>query len=254
MSEEKGQRAAGGKVLAGGWRTALPKRFYEQAVVSPAEGGLYAVLLDARPLRCPRGSAFAAPRAVAEAAAAEWEAVVELIDPSDMPVTRAVNSAIEQVAPQREAVIEEIAGYGGSDLVCYRAAAPEALAEREAAAWDGVLDWAAERYGARLAVGIGVAPVTQPAHALMALRAAVADECDIGLAALSDLTALSGSLLLALAVAEGRLTPEEGWSASRVDEEWQAEQWGRDAEAAAAAERRKAAFLAAARLAALLRR
>lgn len=253
MAEDKKQ----GRVAPGGWRIDLPKRFYKTAAAAPLDGeqdaALYRVLLDERPLRCPGGSVFAAPRAVAEAAALEWASVEERIDPTAMPITRAVNSAIEQVAPQREAVIDEIAGYGGSDLLCYRATSPEGLAAREAEAWDPLLDWAAERYGARLAVGAGITPVAQSPEALAKLRAAVASQSELSLTALSDLTALSGSLILALAVAEERLSAAEGWSASRIDEDWQAEQWGSDAEAEAAAEARQAAFAAAARLAALIK-
>lgn len=243
-----------GKRESAGWVKHAPKRFYTRVIVAPlAEAGRFTVTLDDRPLRCPGGAPFSAPRPVAEAAAEEWEAVAERIDPSAMPVTKAVNSAVEQVAPQREAVIEEIAGYGGSDLLCYRAEAPQALAAREAAVWDPVLDWAGDRFGARLKTGAGITPIAQPPQALDALRAAVSRRCDLGLTALSDLVGLSGSLLLGLAVAEDRLSPSEGWSASRIDEDWQIEQWGRDAEAEAMTAERRKAFEAAGRLAALLR-
>lgn len=241
------------KQESAGWTKHLPKRFYADATVAPVEGGLYTVMLDARPLRCPGGSPFRAPQPVAEVAATEWSAVAERVDPSAMPMTKAVNSAIEQVAPHRAAVIDEIASYGGSDLLCYRADAPQALADREAAAWDPLLDWAAERFGARLRFGAGVTPIEQTDGALTALRGAVSGRCNLGLTALNALVSLSGSLVLGLATAEARLEPDAAWAASRIDEEWQIEQWGRDAEAEAVAAERQRAFAAAARLSGLLR-
>ncbi len=237
----------------GGWsKPTRPKRFYETACAVALDDGAFCIELDGRRVRAPGGALFAAPRSIAEAAAAEWNAQVEHVDPESMPVTRAVNTAIEQIPPQRDAVIQEIAGYGATDLLCYRAAAPAELAEREAAAWDPVLDWAAERYGARLLTAEGVMHVRQPEEALQALWSAVASESDIGLAAMSELTALSGSLILALAVAERQLDADTAWSASRVDEVFQIEQWGLDAEAEVVAERKRQSFLTAARLRLLL--
>lgn len=231
---------------------AAARRFYKTATIH-AEAQGWRVLLDERPLLTPLKSAFLAPRAVAEAAAAEWEAQTDLIDPLSMPVTRAVNAAIERVAPHREAVIDDIAGYGGSDLLCYRAGHPAALAVRQDAAWTPLLDWSASDLGAPLSTTVGVTPIDQPPGSIAKLRAAVAESSDIGLAALSELTALSGSLVLALAVARERLDAEAAWSASRIDEAWQIEHWGEDEEAEKAAARRRADFMAAARLAALLR-
>jgi chaperone required for assembly of F1-ATPase len=230
------------------------RRVWTRAEAAPAESGGWTVLLDGRPLRTPGRAAFAAPsRAVAEAAAAEWDAQGETVDPRTMPVTRAVNTACDRVAPQIDAVRAEIAGYGASDLLCYRAPHPQALADRQAAAWDPWLDWAASRHGAPLVRGAGVAPVAQPAGSLARLAAALDALDPLALTALHELVALSGSLVLGLAVFEGALDPEAGWSASRVDEDWQTGQWGEDAEAADAAARRRADFLTAARLAATLR-
>lgn len=238
----------------GGWTPtpAAPKRFYAQAEAGEVAPGRWTVLLDGKPIRTPAKAAFEAPQRVALAAAAEWAAQGERLAPETMPVTRAVNSAIDRIAPQRAGVIEEIAGYGGSDLLCYRAESPAALVARQAAAWDPPLDWAAEALSAQLRLCVGVVHQAQDPASLAALQAAVAAESDIGLAALSELTSLSGSLILALATARGVLTAEAAWAASRIDEEWQIEQWGRDAEAEATALRRRDAFLAAARLAQLL--
>ena len=223
------------------------KRFYKTAAATAVEGG-WTVTLDDRPLRTPARAPFIAPEAAARMAAAEWAAQEEVVDPHAMPTTRTINSAIDRVAPQREAVIDDIAAYGGSDLLCYRADAPAALVERQQAAWDPLLDWAAESLGARLFVVDGVIFAAQSPDALAALRAGVAAESDLGVAALHELTTLSGSLVLALAVDHGRIDAETAWSASRIDEDFQIEQWGSDAEAAAAAARRRDDFAAAARL------
>ncbi|MEL6318140.1 MAG: ATP12 family protein, partial [Pseudomonadota bacterium] len=162
-----------------------------------------------------------------------------------MPVTRAVNTAIERVAPQRDAVIDDIAGYAASDLLCHRADRPAGLAAAQAAAWDPPLVWLAEAVGARLAVTAGVMPSAQSPKALKAVRAAVARRSDLELTALHELTTLSGSVALALMVAEAAIPAAQAWRASRVDEEWQIAEWGRDEEAEAAAARRARAFLEA---------
>jgi chaperone required for assembly of F1-ATPase len=228
------------------------RRFWRTvSVVEDAAG--YAVALDARRCRTPAGAPLVAPsRAAAEAAAAEWAAQGERVDPRAMPVTRALATAIDRVAPAREAVVAEIAAYGGTDLLCYRAPRPAALAARQAAAWDPPLAWARARYGAALVVATGVVHVAQPAESLDRLRAAVAARGVFALTALAELVALGGSLVLGLAVAEGALAPDAAWVASRVDEDWQAEQWGEDAEAADAAARRRAAFADAAAFSAMV--
>jgi chaperone required for assembly of F1-ATPase len=228
------------------------RRVWKAAAAAEAEGG-WTVALDGRPLRTPAGAAFLAPgRAVAEAAAAEWDAQGDTVAPETMPVTRAVNTALDRIAPQIAAVRAEIAAYGGSDLLCYRAAHPEALTARQAAAWDPHLAWARARYGAALVCAEGVMHVSQPEESVTRLRAAVEAQDALALAALHDLTALSGSLVLALAVAEGETGWEAAWEASRIDERWQAEQWGEDAEAATAEARKRGEFAAAARLMTLI--
>ncbi|MGF1659039.1 MAG: ATP12 family chaperone protein [Rubrimonas sp.] len=229
------------------------KRFWTEAAAVEAPEG-WAVLLDGRPVRTPAGRPLAAPlRALAEGVASEWAAQGETLAPQTMPLTRALNTALDRVAPAQAQVVEDVAAYGASDLLCYRAAAPAELVAREAAAWDPPLAWARARHGAPLICAQGIAPVAQPPESLARLRAAVA-ACDaFALTALAELTSLSGSLVLGLAAAEGAMDAAEAWEASRVDEIWQIAQWGADAEAEAAAERRRAAFLDAARLAALLR-
>jgi len=214
-----------------------------------AEGDGFAVALDGRPIRTPGKAPLRLPtRAFAEAVAAEWAAQGELIDPRMMPATRLANAAIDKVARQADAVAAHVAAYGASDLLCYRAEGPAELVAREAAEWDPLLAWAAEALGARLAVTRGVMPIAQDPVALARLEALVADLDPFALAAFHDLAALSGSLVLALAVIRGRLDLDEAWRLSRLDEDFQAEEWGADEEAAEAALRRRAAFLDAARL------
>ncbi|WPY93937.1 ATP12 family protein [Limimaricola variabilis] len=223
------------------------KRFWKQASATQADGG-WQVLLDGRPVRTPAKAALLLPtQALAEAVAAEWGAQEERIDPRAMPATRTANSAIDKLALQREEVAEMLASYGGSDMLCYRAETPAELAARQAAEWDPLLDWAETAYGARLRPTAGIMPVTQDAAALERLAAPVREMEPFALAAFHDLVALSGSLVLALAVVADRLDPEEAWRLSRIDEEWQIEQWGEDEEAEAMAQVKRAAFLDAAR-------
>jgi chaperone required for assembly of F1-ATPase len=213
-----------------------------------AEGAGWAVTLDGRPLRTPAKAPLLLPvRGLADWVAQEWAAQRVTIDPQTMPATRIANSAIDRVGPQRSEVAALVAAYGASDLLCYRAEGPEGLIRRQAEGWDPILDWAAEVLGAPLRVGTGVVPVAQDPEALSRLTAQVDGMGPFALAPFHDLVALSGSLILALAVADRRLEPESAWTLSRIDEDWQAELWGRDAEAEAAAEAKRADFLIAAR-------
>lgn len=229
------------------------KRFYKTAEAAEAAPG-WTVTLDGKPIRTPAKSPFRAPtRAVAEAAAAEWEAQEGEVKPATMPITRSVNTAIDRTGPEYDQVVEMVAEYGGSDLLCYRAEDPEGLRVRQAEAWDPLLDWAHEAHGARLLATSGVMHALQPETALAALGDAVRAHDAFELTALYDLVALSGSLVIGLAVSAGRLTPEDGWATSRVDETWQQDFWGVDEEAARVAEIKRAEFHAAAAFLALLR-
>lgn len=228
------------------------RRFWSTVTASPAEGG-FAVALDGRPLRTPARHPVVVPTAaLAEAIAAEWRAVEGELRPEHLPHTRAANTAIDRLPVQREAVVAAVAAYGASDLLCYRAEAPAELGARQAAAWDPWLAWARRDLGAPLVAVIGVMPAPQPTASLAALTRAVAALDDFRLAALAELVALSGSLVLGLAVARGVLEADLAWALSRVDETWQAEQWGADAEAEAAAARKAAEFRSAAQFLALL--
>ncbi|KMO28647.1 ATP12 family chaperone protein [Methylobacterium aquaticum] len=233
-------------------KPALPKRFYKEAGIAQAEDG-YRLVLDGRPARTPARRYLAVPQvALAEALAAEWGAQEDVIDPARMPLTRLVNSALDGVAERRDAVVDDLAAYAGTDLVAYRAGDPARLVAAQGAAWDPVLDWAHDVLGARFMLSEGVMHVTQPAESLAAIRRAIeAVESPTALAGLHSMTTLTGSVLIALAVLRGRLTPQEGWAAAHVDETFQAEVWGRDAEAEDRLGRRWREFEAAARGAAL---
>jgi chaperone required for assembly of F1-ATPase len=210
-----------------GARPILRKRFYEHASTAP-EGDLFAVRLDDKPVRTPAGRLLAAPTlALAQALAAEWDAQREIIDPAKMPLTRLANSIIDGVGERPAPVAEEIARYLASDLVCYRADAPRGLVERQAQQWDPIVGWARETLGARFLLAEGVMHVAQPKATLAAAATAIpSDPWKLG--ALHSVTTLTGSALLALALAQGRITADEAWAAAHVDEDWNMEQWGHD--------------------------
>lgn len=231
-----------------------PKRFWTAAQAVACDGG-YTVTLDTRPVKTPAKSLLVVPTLpLAEAIAAEWEAQTGLVDPRTMPVTRSANAAIDKLRVQRHAVIEMLAEYGGTDLLCYRAPDPEGLVALQAARWDPLLHWAAQALGAQLRVGQGVMHVAQPAETHAIFRTILSTHDDFALAAVHDLIGLSGSMVLALAVTHGHLPAPEAWALSRVDEDWQIAQWGADEEAMAASAHKRADFLQAARVFELARR
>jgi chaperone required for assembly of F1-ATPase len=227
-----------------GWKA---KRFWKDATVVQDASG-WQVLLDGRPVRTPAKAAMDLPtEAMAQAIAGEWAAQGEEIAPLSMPVTRSANSAIDRVATQHREVADMLAAYAETDLLCHRADGPERLRELQAEAWDPILDWASEQFDARLVPTTGILPSVQPGDALRRLSQAVHDTDAFRLTALHDLVSMSGSLVLGLAVAHGRLDPPEGWRISRIDEDWQIEQWGEDEEAAEVASRKLGEFLHAKR-------
>ena len=231
-----------------------PKRFYTKASVEQ-RADAFALSLDGRGAKTPAKRPLALPsRPAAEALAEEWDAQVEWIDPARMPLTRMCNTAIDGVAEQMAAVADEVKTYLASDLLAYRAGDPAPLAAAQAEAWDPVLDWAREVFGARFVLAEGVTFVAQPPAALAAMGAVVDATVGQGagapfrLAALDVMTTLTGSALLALAVMHGRLAPEEAWAAAHVDELFQEARWGSDAEALERRQRRWADMRAAATL------
>ena len=215
-------------------RQQLPKRFYKDAAVAPEVNG-FIVTLDGRKLKTPAKADLILPsEAAAEAIAAEWRAQGDAIDPRTMPLTRLVNSALDGVARDVQSVIADIVRYGGSDLVCYRAAEPEGLVAAQSEVWDPVLAFARDELGARLICVEGITFAEQPARAIAAVHEAVVQstaERALAVAALHVMTTLTGSVLLALAVARRELTPEAAWDAAHVDEDFQMRVWGADIEA-----------------------
>ncbi len=210
----------------------MTKRFYKKAAAIERDDGAHGVALDGRPIRTPGGATLAVPtRALARAIAGEWRAQGDKIDPLSMPVMRLAATAIDQIGRERDVVVAQVAAYGGTDLLCYRAGEPPALVVRQTECWQPLLDWAAEEYGARLAVTTGVAPVAQDDAARSALDRAVKEHDDFRLAALSRVTAACGSLILALGLTARRIDADQAVAASQLDEDWQAGKWGRDREA-----------------------
>jgi chaperone required for assembly of F1-ATPase len=225
-------------------RTPRRKRFYTEAGVAEAEGG-FAVTLDGKPIRTPSGRQVAIPsRALAEAVAAEWAAQKEHLEPMTMPLTRLANSVVEGVLDRVEIVADDLAKYFQSDLLFYRAGHPEGLVAREAAHWDPVLFWAADTLGAHFILSEGVMPVRQPDEAVTAARGALPQNA-WSVAALHVVTTLTGSALLALALAHEVRSADQVWAAAHVDEDWNAEKWGVDEEAASRRAARLKDFAAA---------
>jgi chaperone required for assembly of F1-ATPase len=238
-------------------RSRVMQRFYRLAIVAKGEGG-YLLLLDGRPVKTPARRTFAAPTAaLAEAVAAEWRAQGEKVDPTTMPLTRLANSIIDGVVDAPAAVAAEVKKYLGTDLVFYRAESPEGLVARQRAAWDPLLDWAHTAFGARFVLAQGFAHVAQSEQALAAAGAAIpnntADPSNPWrLGALSAVTTLTGSALIALALLHRRIGVEEAWAAAHVDEDWNMEQWGQDSLAMERRSFRFAEMQAAARMLKLL--
>ncbi|WP_300033916.1 ATP12 family chaperone protein [uncultured Roseobacter sp.] len=219
------------------------KRFWTDVTVAAAGDG-FGIQLDARPVKTPAKQLLVVPtRALAQAVAGEWEAQSEQIDPRTMPFTRTVNAAIDKVAVQHGEVAGLLADYGDSDLLCYRAEGPDSLVARQSEQWDPFLEWAAGTLGARLSPRTGVMHAPQDAAALKSLSQRVYGLTSFELAAFHDLVSLSGSLILGFAAALGHRPVAQIWDISRLDEIWQAEEWGQDEEAEALAETKKADFL-----------
>lgn len=220
----------------------LPRRFYKQVSVSATLG----ILLDGKTVKTPLKAELALPTpALAAAVAAEWAAQAEVINPHAMPLTKLANTAIDRTAGNGEAITRDILAYAGNDLVCYRADYPQDLAARQAREWDPVLAWVKDRTGRAFRPTQGVGHVPQEPEALAALRPLLPDDPFL-LVGYHALTTLSGSALLAMMTAERALPPPQAWEAATLDEQWQAEQWGWDSEAAAAHEARWIEFRAAA--------
>lgn len=228
------------------------KRFWKEVEVEKTDGG-FEIRLDGKPVRTPAREPLAVPaQALAEAIAEEWRAAGEEVDPRAMPLTGIANAAIDRVAPGREAFARGLAHYAETDLACYRSEWPPELVERQARAWDTLLAWARRRYDVDFATTSGLMHVPQQPATVERLAHAVAALDPFQLAGLSPLVTVGGSLVAALAVLEKAMSAEAAWDAVSIDERWQLEQWGSDAEAEAALGNRRRDFLAAAKFLELL--
>jgi len=207
------------------------KRFYKTVSVAPVDGG-FAVMLDGKPVKTPaRGSLVLPAEKLANAIAAEWQVQADEVVATSMPLLRLANSVIDGVAANREGVIDAILRFGENDLLCYRAHQPPELAARQREGWDPVLDWARQKFGAQMTVAQGLTHVDQPAEALALLRQALEGFDAFTLGALHVVASITGSTVLALAVVENKISGSRAFALSRIDEAYQAEKWGEDAEA-----------------------
>jgi chaperone required for assembly of F1-ATPase len=228
------------------------KRFYKEVKVEPAAGG-FEIRLDGRPVRTPARAALALPsQRLSEAVAEEWRVQGDKVEPRSMPLTGLANAAIDRVGPERDAFAAGLAGYGESDLLCYRADGPPGLAARQQAAWDPLLAWARRRFDVDFETVTGIVHRPQPPAAVERLRRAVAARSPFELAGLAPLVTISGSLVIALALAERSIDAQTAWDAATIDEAWQAEHWGVDEEAEAVRTARRAEFDSALRFLSLL--
>lgn len=222
------------------------KRFWKDVAVEPEDGG-WAISLDGRPVRTPARALLLIPgETLALAIGEEWRSVDGEIDPGAMPLTGLANAAIDRIAPARQAFAGGLARYAEADLACYRSEWPPDLVSRQSQCWDDLLAWARRRYDVDFCTTSGLLHVPQAQATIDRLSQAVAELDDFQLAGLSPLVTTGGSLVAALAVLEQAITPEAAWLAVSIDERWQLEQWGSDAEAAAALENRRVHFMAGA--------
>lgn len=229
------------------------KRFYTHATAQREEvTGLFHILLDGRPVKTPARAPLAVPPALADAVVAEWAGQGERVDPATMPVTGFANATIDQVLPDVATFAKGIAHYATTDLLCYRADGPAELVAEQSRLWDPLLDWARSRYDVTFAVTNGIMPVEQPTATLERLAQGVATLDPWLLASLSTIVSIAGTLVGALALVEGATDVDALWTAVHTDEDWQARQWGEDAEAIARHAIRRAQFDDAARTCALL--
>ena len=224
------------------------KRFWTDVTVEPDESG-WAILLDGRSLKTPARAALAVPtQALAEAIAEEWRSVGETVDPRAMPLTGLANAAIDRVAPDRQAFAQGLARYAEADLACYRVEGPRELVAQQELSWDPLLAWARRRYDVDFATTCGLMHVAQPGATVERLSHAIAALDAFQLAGLSPLVTVGGSLVAGLAVIEKAIGADEAWKAVSIDEQWQLDQWGADAEAEKALDNRRRDFMAGARL------
>ncbi|MEY3233533.1 ATP12 family chaperone protein [Aquidulcibacter sp.] len=226
----------------------LPRRFYKTVDIAPVETG-FAVRLDQATPKTPAKKPLVLPtQAAAELVAAEWDAQIESIDPFAMPITRLVNVALDRATETRHAMVGEIVKYAATDLVCYRAATPASLVAAQAAAWDPLLTWAEAHLGVQLVTTMQALAIDQPEESLARIEAAAHALDDLRLTALAFVNGLAGSAIVALALIHRHIDGEKAFRAIRVEEDWQAERWGRDPDEEKIANARRVDLIAAERL------
>lgn len=210
----------------------FPKKFYKHAGLAKSDDG-FSIELDGRPVKTPGKQVLSLPNeAAAQLVADEWNDAVEVINPLKMPTTRLANTAIDGVVNEMQAVMEDITRYASSDLLCYRASNPAGLVAKQQEHWDPILDWAQQEFGANFETGEGIAFVTQPREAIALFGARLKKHADpFKLASLHTFTSISGSALIALALADEHIDAQAAWAAAHVDEDWNISQWGEDFEA-----------------------
>lgn len=227
---------------------ALKKRFWESASVVPMDGG-FSVNLDDRTLKTPAKAPFLVPtETLAQAVADEWDALEEKIDPTRLPFTKLCNASIDNMAAKAGAVVDALAEYGETDLLCYRADSPKGLVEMQSRAWDPLLDWVRDRHGLFFVQTTGILPVAQPEITISSFRDWLNEMDKFQLMSCHDLVMLSGSIVIARAVVEGHVSAENGWNTSIIDDLWQEEKWGQDDEATALRDLKAKDFQTAARM------
>lgn len=243
------------RVASQSMKPKLPKRFYKTVDVIEEAGG-FIVRLDGKSVRTPAKTPVrVANEPTALLLVSEWQAQEEHIDPTTMPMTRLVNTAIDGVATDMQAVKEDIIRFAGSDLLCYRADGPQGLQAMQQEHWDPLIDWAQSALGARFVLTEGIIHVAQPPETISAYSAHVGMiDQPVQLASVHSLTSLSGSAIIAMALFKGSVDADEAWTATHVDEDWQASQWGEDSEAQALRAARKREFDAAVEMLEALKR
>lgn len=230
----------------------LPKRFYKAATACAQDGG-FAIELDGRAVRTPQRQVLLVPTmALGQAIADEWNALGDVIDPQFLPLTKIANTAADGVMGREQDVHDEVVRFIGNDLLFYRADNPQGLVDRQVGAWDPVLDWFRQTYDAEFRVTAGIMPIEQDIRSVAKAASALSGETAMSLGPLHVITTLTGSALLAIAHRHGHLSAEDIWQLSHIDEDWQIEQWGEDAEATERRQKRQAELNAASKFLSLL--
>lgn len=231
-----------------------PNRFYKEVSVGSV-GGLHRILLDGKPVKTPSGAILALPfSALAHAIAEEWRAQEATIKPQSMLLTKLANTAIDRVAPNPASVREQILAFAKSDVVCYRAESPADLLQRQAFTWDPLLAWAHQRFGVSLRTASGLSFIEQDEASIRALADALEGHDAFVLAGLYSAAALLGSLVIALALFESKLSPENAFAAANLEKIYQAERWGWDPQEIAKADAERAELNQISRFLDLLRK